>query len=52
MDKYIEGKIKHVPIKKIDKPINKEWFNRRCEIARMEREKVWNTWRRNRRQNH
>ncbi|MPC31502.1 hypothetical protein E2C01_024793 [Portunus trituberculatus] len=38
MEKYNEGIMKHVPIKKTDKPRHKEWFNR-CELARMEREK-------------
>ncbi|MPC51695.1 hypothetical protein E2C01_045547 [Portunus trituberculatus] len=42
MDKYNEGILKHEPIKKIDKPRHKESFNRRCELARMEREKAWN----------
>ncbi|MPC70114.1 hypothetical protein E2C01_064353 [Portunus trituberculatus] len=51
MEKYIEGIMKHVPMKKIDQTRHKVWFNRRCELARMERGKVWNRWRRNRRQN-
>ncbi|MPC62317.1 hypothetical protein E2C01_056401 [Portunus trituberculatus] len=32
--------MKHVPVKKIDKPRRKEWFNRRCELSRMERENI------------
>ncbi|MPC42967.1 hypothetical protein E2C01_036602 [Portunus trituberculatus] len=52
MEKYNEGIMKHVPFKKIDKPRHKKLFDRRCELARMEREKAWNRWRRNRRPNH
>ncbi|MPC62021.1 hypothetical protein E2C01_056100 [Portunus trituberculatus] len=39
MEKYNEGKMKHLTIKKVDNPRHKEWFNRRCELARNEREK-------------
>ena len=30
---------------------HKEWFNRRCEMSRVEKEKAWNRWRRNRSHN-
>ncbi|MPC26962.1 hypothetical protein E2C01_020114 [Portunus trituberculatus] len=39
MEKYNEGIMKHVAIKKTDKPRHKEWLNRRCELARMEAKK-------------
>ncbi|MPC32184.1 hypothetical protein E2C01_025490 [Portunus trituberculatus] len=52
MEKNNEGIMKHVPIKKTDKPRHKGLFNRKCELARMEREKAWNRWRRNRRPNY
>ncbi|MPC62932.1 hypothetical protein E2C01_057023 [Portunus trituberculatus] len=52
MEKCNEIIMKHVLIKKIDKLRHKEWFNRRCELARMERRKAWNRWRRNRKPNH
>ena len=35
----------------MNKPGNKEWFNRGCELTRMEREKAWNRWKRNIRHN-
>ena len=51
LEKYNERIRKHVPKKRMNKSGNNEWFNRRCELAKMEREKVWNGWRRNKRHN-
>ena len=35
----------------IRKKQKNEWFNRTCELARLERENTWNKWREKRRKN-
>ena len=51
MEKYNKDVRKFVPKISETKKGHKEWFDRRCEMSRVEKEKAWNRWRGNKSHN-
>ncbi|MPC54395.1 hypothetical protein E2C01_048310 [Portunus trituberculatus] len=49
MEIYNKRVKKWVPKRAMLNTFIKEWYNKRCATARLEREKAWNKWRKNRR---
>ena len=51
LDIYDEGVMKWVPKTSTKNPDKKEWNNRRCTDARLEKEEAWKKWRKNKTHN-
>ena len=49
---YEDGIRKCVPKRQVKKEARQVWYNRRCEQAKIERDHVWNRWRKSRKHNH
>ena len=46
IDKHNRGVDKYVPKLRHKVKYVKEWFNKKCEVAKKKRDKAWNRWRR------
>ncbi len=49
LDIYNKGVEKWVSKRSTENLFKKDWYNRRCATARLEREKAWNKWKKNKR---